>query len=274
MTCRQCNAITLTPSGGIKWGGSVSPVSILPSGGIKWGGSAEWSVSPDAWSGYVAVWGLDETGTVYADQSRHSLDGTIGNAQPTPVDGVFCLGAQECGQTKYVSIPQDGLWRRSDFSIGCWAKITSDYEQRHLVQRGYGDGTNGDWVCTLGYSVARHIVARLNAVDSDGTTHEYSCYSAVTMPKDRWHFLACTWEPGKSLSVFIDGTSQGSTSTAETKTLSLSNSGYIGRRVGGDVQDVRIHGQARDSAWLTAEHSNYCDSSFYSVGGVETGIWE
>ena len=273
MTCRQCNAITLTPSGGIKWGGSVSPVSILPSGGIQWGGSAVWSVSPDVWWGYVGVWGLDETGTVYADQSRHSLDGTIGNAQPTPIDGVFCLGAKNAGK------PSMFPFRKMGFGVAATLRSAAGRRLLRLrtatpCQRGYADGTNGDWVCSLGYSVARHVVARLQTLDADGTTHEYSCYSTVTMPKDRWHFLACTWQPGKSLSVFIDGTSQGSTSTAETKTLSLSNSGYIGRRVSGDIQDVRIHGQARDSAWLTAEHSNYCDSTFYSVGGVETGIWE
>jgi len=239
-------------------------------GGATGSGSAYVDLLQDPWDGMEAVWPLDEEGNgtpdEYKDRTRHHYDGTGQGEIPELETGVFCLGCQGFHGDSWISIPQDSMGCKQDFTISLWANVEGLYRQRAFYSRGHTDGTN-DWVTLFGHSVANH--AWLSLHTTDGTIEDQENGFSDMLPRDKWHHLAASWD-GEKIKMYVNGDLQQEWDCTNSQLVPLANSGFIGAvNWGGSpeasVQEVRLHPVAREATWLKAEHDAFCSPDFYSA---------
>ncbi|MEX1040183.1 MAG: LamG domain-containing protein [Pirellulaceae bacterium] len=270
MIC-NCNNWHEISSGGLTAGASATITVEQVEGGVICGGSAVVDMPQYVYDGMAGVWPLNETGNgtidEYKDRSQFKIHGTGGEGlasrTPSSDNGVFCLSAANfnSSSSQYISFPADSIKTTGTFTVSAWIKLENKYFPRMIFSRG---------CFSIGYSFLNHLVANLKTENNDAVIST-DCYSLETMQPDKFYHVAATYN-GSSLSVYINGNLSNSVSISGS--TAEPTMGYHGRWASGGyhyglLQEVRLHSMARNSAWLQAEHSNFCNGNFYSIGDEE-----
>lgn len=266
----SCYTFLHVPAGGVRISGAAEVSQEVLGGGCHAGGTADVGLTGDPWEDFYAVWPLDESAPgTYADHSRH---GQEGEGLTQVVDGL-CQEAQGFGGQfegeEVIMLPDDGLIPSQAFSVSAWVKIDNRYTVGTIYARGYATTTELP-VFWLQVGYLGYLICGLTGASGEA----YEVSSSAQLTENRWYHVGASWTPGDALRIYFDGIQVGHVLTPETSTASLANSPAIGclfdgsARLSGSLQEVRLHGQARDSDWFSAERANVCSASFYSVGEV------
>lgn len=284
MTC-SCNEINLIGSVGAVAGGSADlEVIKLVSGGVSISGEAVVNSSLP-FDGLESIYLLNEdsTGDIddYKDLTSHARHGTggqfssgsAGNIINTPVQisGLNCSSANYFEDDDWISLPPDNLSSSQAFTISIWVRLDGRYKERTFYTRGSDDLENS-YVISLGHTYINHVWAKLKM--NDDTVHY--CFSSETLSPSKWYHIAVVFDPSTGLKTFINGVLDGTNESAVGETKQINSDSHIGRwnaggYLNGSMQDLRLHPVARESAYLLAEHDNYC-GTFYEVGEIESPI--
>jgi hypothetical protein len=281
----NCNAINETSTGGIIGGGSaiVELVSDRMLGGITSSGEAIVDVSTQCLDQYEIFYPLAEDGDGSEDEFvdyspyQHHGQGGDGDEELTPTqdDGLFCSYSQRFGGRQYITGPSDRIGAMSPITVSLWANNSEFYTDRVFYSRGKATLDNEiGWNLVLGHTWQNAVTASVQVVGADGESLTYTAWGSTWLKLDRWYHLSLVWRPSDSLKVYVNGVEDGSVDVPETK-LVPSEGTFVGRwndasYLTGNVQEVRVVPVARSTAWLEAEHANFCDYSFYDVGPIET----
>jgi hypothetical protein len=272
-----CNVFRTTPTGGALVGGTTTAVNTSITGGALVGGQTRASVSDDVFCN-VEMWLLQESGNgtagEFKDRSRHALDGTggSGTACPTRTTGVYCRYAQEFSGRQWIALPQDDYLSTQPLTVSLWVQINTKGLQRTFFSRGYNTPSGDVWTLQLGHTVLNTLYGQLLCRDGSNNAVVVNVQGQTRLGVGAWYHIALVWTPGESVSVYVDGNQDGSTSTTLTSLAPLTTGGFVGRLNSAAwctacIQDVRVDGTALDSAYLKAIYANICTpSTFYSVG--------
>jgi hypothetical protein len=257
-----CNQFIEQPSGGGVAGGSwellVSHTDMV-GGGVGGGGSWDLEITNDPTDGLVGWWGLNEEGngtaSEYKDRTRFARHGTGGvDSFPDWDAGVFCQPSALFLGNQVINLPSIPLPQA--FTVSMWARLDSDYAQRDLIQVG---------PFRLKYTVLRHLWA---TITTDGEETEYDSFSNTMLDKDRWYFLAASFD-GSKLKVYINGSEAGSVDVAGVPVVGGECGIGINGSPEGNLQDVRIYAGVLSEDHLHAIHDNYCRFGFLVQGEEE-----
>jgi hypothetical protein len=129
-----------------------------------------------------------------------------------------------------------------------------------------------------------HLIARFNMTDGTTTT-QFIAASRNTLQASKWHHIAVSFDKGAGKAItYIDGSADFTSDITNTNPLvSVTNEGYMGKTgqsgffmssfggaLDGNCLEVRLFPEAHDENWFSAEHNNWCDSTFLLVGDEET----
>jgi len=208
------------------------------------------------WSeGYGAVWHLSEVrrGTgglpVYRDSSpnaNHGNDHVSGPGQPGLVGGGQALNGGsdyiDCGNHASLNV-------RDAITVEAWIKhVGGDY--RGVINRGYW--TAGPWELRFGREGTPRGT-RLGARMSTGTG---SLGLNIQVPPKEWHHVALIYD-GSTVACYLDGRCEASGDLSGKLLLvdtpvTIGQNGRHGEYYEGAIDEVRISGVARSSAWVWA----------------------
>ena len=268
MTC-GCGSIQHLMSGGFKFGGAATIVVDIIEGGIAFGGSASVFNPDDIFDGYLLACPLNELEAPYHDYSRTERD-LVSDESPESSDGVFCLPSlhftREDGIGQLVSFETDD--HQGNLSFSCWIQLEDSFREKAIFTRGYRNNGN-ECVFSVHTSFINHLVCSI--VTDAGN---FSVYSDKTMEIGRWYHVATVFN-GVSIQLFVNGVSDNSLAVTGIP-FRMNNEGFVGSRDRGayhtgNIQEVRLSSEVRDSDWFFHERKNYC-GSLVVVGGEDTVV--
>ncbi|KXK09304.1 MAG: Laminin G domain protein [candidate division WS6 bacterium OLB21] len=201
-----------------------------------------YSFQPDA----IAHWKLDEKeGTTANDSSLNNLHGTLQNMSGNEwQEGKISKSLRFDGTNDYVSVPDNDLLyvaAGGSFSIATWFKTDGTVSSDSLL---VGKGGLGN---SIGYSLYLDSTGKVVCgIDDDASSFpEDSVVSTAEYDDSEWHHALCV-KDNSSISLYINGTSEGTPDTSLLATGSLYNSSpltFAGNSAGlnfsGQMDDVR-----------------------------------
>ena len=272
---------TETASGGLAAGG-VSPNTsnrYTPSGGMSCGGTAILTTSL-LYDEFNAVYHLDESGNGTADEYTNSVGIRHGRGGkgylkyvPTQTPGLW-YQSQDLDGNDFIEFDNDNIPPDAAFTVSLWAKITGLYLPRVWYSRGKENTDTAEgWSIQIGHNADNTPFVKVQVVGSSNwLTYEAS---GTALTSSCWYHVAAVWNPGSSLTLYIDGEAVDTTIVTETQLVPSTARSYAGR-LGqyfytiGQLQELRVSPVVRSADWIDAEFSNLCDSAFYTIG-IEEG---
>lgn len=277
----HCNSYQESMAGGWKIGGTAPLSDNAITGGFALGGSATILTVGNPYEDYAAIYPLGSipTGSIgeYLDHSGNDLNGTGGllpdgsndtTAVPTQTSGVGCQYAQEFDGHCYIGTDPDCLIPSQSFTISCWGKIQTFGKARTFFSRGYDSGEDSHWICSLGHTFLNQVCFTVQTVNVTSLTVN-TVQGSTILQRDTYYHFAAVFNPGVSISVYVNGVLANTRSITGTQTPTNDSGNFIGRLNRGSIptgtiQEVRLSGVVRSSDWLLAEYNNLC-GSFYSI---------
>jgi len=143
----------------------------------------------------------------------------------------------------------------------------------------FGAGTDKKTIGVFSRSGSPDVI-----LDFSGNTGRFGCrinvsfYSVATtsLSTDTWYYLGGTWKSGEALSLLMNGNSFNSANTP-TGSLYDSNDGFkigylpvTGRYINSDIDEIRVSGCKRSSAWRNATYKGLFDE-LLTFGSEEIG---
>lgn len=233
---------------------------LLPPDGITFdvvGGNpaASDAESPlEVWQGFSGVWHLDErNGGAFDDETGPHpavLNGTASDVSGRVGNAVELKGTQNLEVTDHPGVsPPDAVT----------AEITIRPDQIDSSDRyGISNGTFELQVCSAGGGEATFLVWD---TESGG-----QAVVGATAALAEWVYLAGTYD-GTNLAIYQDGILKLSVDVSVELDDTSANL-FIGKRVVGDVDEVRISPVGRSSAWIQAQQRMFADDGLVTVGSV------
>jgi len=245
---------------------------------------------------YVGVWHLGEAGAghvnEYRDSSRYGNHGQGGrgapNATPTLVAGGKIGGGQHFGNTPdgtydLIDVGDDGTLRMTgnQITLETWVRHAIAVPAAHdpygiLNVKGYWDGyrltlSGTDASCGAGPTEPCLVFSLPGANETLATPQ------TAPLGANQWHHVVATYD-GTTMTVFVDGTSQGSRSkTGNISPTAGGESIWIGQadqpegqpwsgELEGDLDELRISRMARPAEWIATQFNNQSSpGTFYTV---------
>lgn len=216
--------------------------------------------------GPVGYWKMDEkTGTTASDTSGNSLSGTL-QTGATWTTGKYGSGVLTDGSTGIVRVSNNSLLNfdyNQDFTVATWIKYS-----------GTQPGANGRIIEKngTGFPYRIHIVQSTNLIQVsryDGSNSP-AINSATAYNDGLWHYVSFS-KNGSTLSLFIDGKLNGT--TTDTTTTTTTNAGnldiggtFSSLAFSGGVDDVKIYNYARTAAQVVEDMNGS-----HPIGGSPVG---
>ena len=216
--------------------------------------------SGDINSNLIGYWKMDETsGTSVADSSGSGNAGTLTpNATGVWVAGKINDGAKLNGTTQYVSIPDAASLRLSgSWSISEWVKLSalpgaSSVEELFTKQASAGGTVNYTLSVDNNGNCTTDPTFGVAFTNTSGTA-AVACYNVV-VATGTWYHVTGVWDSSATtLSLYVNGISVASTTTALVPDSSAGYPLTIGEVFGayflnGTVDDVRLYNRALSPA--------------------------
>jgi hypothetical protein len=253
-----CGGFSETMTGGGSCGGNASVDVDRVQGGAVFGGNMVVHQHHAPYEHMTACYPLDDAAAPYVDHSRFVLDGAA--TKPPELEmGAGCQLCQQFAGAQSIQCPSDELKPSQPFSVSCWAWFPNQFQAMTMVARGNA--------FTLGRSPIATLYAQV--VGSSGTT--YQAWGQTMLDINRWYHCAAVWIPNQTLTIYLNGNLEATTPTPETS-LAAGGSNFLGclatggGYLTGNLQEVRIYGDAYDAGWWSAEWANYCTPGFLTLG--------
>jgi hypothetical protein len=184
----------------------------------------------------IGFWMLDETsGSTATDSSTQSRNATYLNS-PTlnqsgpsaaiPKSVAFNAASSQGAYT--ASVSTYAIAPSANWSIEGWFKSNAaDIEMAAMtIHQGYGASTSGNEQILTGNFFA-NVTGNIINGQSAGTASNYINLTSSGKRDNAWHYFALTSASGGNLTLYIDGTSVGSSSTSR-RTSTQNNSVGLG----------------------------------------------
>lgn len=247
----------------------------------------------DVWSDYVGVWHLNETGegagVAIADSSVHALhgttptnaekidpdgnkgtDGRIGGARKISTKG----GLAELGRILVKNNDNKDLYTGRKVSVSIWCRYATSENWGYLIDRKARD----DWdTWGIQFNGSSNVNA-FRLYTANGASDSRSFGSVLS--KDTWHHVFAVWNEGEQR-LYVDGdlktTNTGCNWIQDQQNQNLAIGGLVndsgeGATWGvfpGDLDEARVSGAVRDTAWALTEYATVADASFSVIGATE-----
>ena len=212
-------------------------------------------------SNFKGVWHMkDLTTSTIEDSTSNNNDGTKKAInEPVEVDGQIAKAQSFDGSNDYISTSWNQLTGNAARSIEVWFKTGSTSDSNWISW-----GTNnsnqlsqvGIWQGGLGYL---------------GYANELTT-PASAYADNAWHHLVVTFD-GSAMKLYLDSVEKNSKSTTlntGTSNLNIGRSITVSNYYNGTLDEVRISGVARSSAWIKASY--YSGNNSLVSYGNEEGI--
>ena len=237
--------------------------------GLLLGGVAVVSVSTQVYDSFETVLPLDESGDGTEDEFRdrtvNDHDGTgddgidLANV-PTLDGGAYCLPSQHFDGRQWITGTIDDIDSIQPVTISLWGRIEPFFTERVFFSRGS---------LMLGHDYLNHALATVRVLGTERQVKTYYCVGSTIMAQEDFYHVALVWRPGGSLSVYLNGVLDGTTAIEELE-LAETFETFVGKSEDtnyliGNVQELRLSGNARSDDWLLAEYENFC-GDIYTVG--------
>jgi hypothetical protein len=221
------------------------------------------------WSDYIAVWhGNDTSSTTFGDSTANGFTATKGAAnQPNEIDGNFGK-AQDFSTNNWFASGSTSttLNPSSNMTIQSWV-YPLVAQDSHIVEKSNESNFRREgWL--LFYNST-------NFYFSAGLTSGYPTVASTTsVGTNTWYMLHGTYTPSTELRIYVNGISDGVSSSGipaslNTTTRALSfgrrNNGFgPDRFLDAYLKEVRLRASTLSANWITTEHNNQSD---------EAGFW-
>lgn len=264
-----CGSIQHVSSGGFKFGGSAVIVWDQREGGIVFGGSATVQNPNDVFDGYLLACPLNEPEAPYHDYSRTERD-LVSESSPESSEGVYCLPSlhftRENGVGQLVSFVKDD--HQGSLSFSCWINLEDTFREKGIFSRGYRNNGN-ETTFSVSTSFINHLVC--SVVTDSGS---FAVYSSKTLETGRWYHIAAVYSLDR-IQLFVNGIADNQIAVTGIP-FRQNNDGFVGSRdrgayLTGNIQEVRLSSEVKDSAWFKAERKNYC-GGLVVTGGEESVV--
>lgn len=253
--------------------------------GMSLGGSAIVSCPSHMFDSYTQVYHLDEQGDGTSGEYEDSCGGTGGqgdgglnvNWVPTQATGVWHK-ANSFDGNDYITLPSDSIPNNHPITVSFWAKINGRFLDRVFFSRG-ATATAEGWSLIIGHNPNNQILASCKVVGTSGWI-TYNLKGLSVLTANCWYHFALVWNPGNSLSIYINGNFERKVNVSETTLVPSTQGNYLGRVDNqkfclGTMQEVRIAPVVRTEDWIETEYASLCgSSSLYSVGSIESPDYE
>ena len=233
-------------------------------------------------SGLVGAWDMKPVAGVIQDLSSNNNTGTI-YGKPNPINSSLGYALKLNGVDADVEASDASLnfQGKKSLTLSAWVK-TNDTTGTHYVL------VNGINQYAYNFSIAVNGRARI-VIDSGwgGARDLYG--TTATLRDKQWHHLAATLGTDgttSTLSIYVDGVLENST-TFSDYTMTISNNGmYIGRAQGtyanSTIANTEIYDEAKSAAWVADEYAKGARAVQYktdyglkvSSGNVSSGELE
>jgi hypothetical protein len=205
----------------------------------------------------VAHWTLDErTGTTTNDITGNDNPGTLTNG-PQWVTGKLGQALSFDGANDYVGAGPDSILdfgTSQDFSVTAWIKTTDTASTKTVVSKQFTGGSNPGFFFQVDGNV---VYAQVR----DATTIAQVNDAVHPIADGTWHFVAMTADRTGLLSLYSDGTLDG-TPVDMTAVGDINNveSLFIGKRKVqewflGNIDDVRVYNYVRTPAQIAWDYN-------------------
>ena len=270
--------------GGLVLGGSPKVKPIQMKGGVVAGGYVLPSIPTQVGDQYAFIMHLIEQGEGVPDEYKNSVLGLAGGwgaplANPVFIplqttDGLWNYANEFLGNS-FIKMPEDSIGN-NPITITLWAKITGVWQDRVFWSKGKTDNQGEGWQLQLGHNANNYPTARIQ-VEGEDDWNSYIVTSSNQVDFC-WHHYGLIWNPGVSLSLYIDGVLEDTVEVLEKHLVPSTSGSYLGRvdnmrYAEGILQELRVAPVIKSEAWLQAEFDNGCQNSLYTVGDEESTVF-
>lgn len=276
MSCPCISNYSYVGTGGVSCGGSAvcspNPVSDIGSGGAICGGGASVSLPTKVFGEYAGCWHLVETSTGTPGEYRDSTGNNNATGEITTVGGTYPIRTlsplysycQELMDFNWIQAGIDDCLQPGPYSVSFWFSPTGLYlPQRVMFSRGV-DNTATAEGCSIaiGYTVTQNTFANVQVVGESGW-NTYNLQGATELVLGCWYHCALVFAPGQSITLYIDGAVDASTTIVETELVPSTTFTQFGRQDNGQpfegfLQEIRVIPVALSQSWIETEFTNLC----------------
>jgi hypothetical protein len=214
-------------------------------------------------SGLVGAWDMKPVAGVIQDISSNNNTGTIyGNPNPINSSLGYALKLNGVDASVEASDASLNFLNKKSLTLSAWV-MTNDTTGTHYVM------INGINQYAYNFSIASNGRARI-VIDSDFTGDKDLYGTSITLRDKQWHHIAATLGTNgttSTLSLYVDGVLENS-STFSDYTMTTSNNGmYIGRAQGtysnSTIANTEIYDESKSAAWVLSKYEKGASSVQY-----------
>ena len=216
---------------------------------------------PEPDTGLLGHWRFDEgAGAVAYDDSGNEADGAIHGCAWATRGGGGAL--QFDGLDDYVDLGDPGFGRfdfgtEQNFTLMLWVRLPAAPASEYVVLSKYDAGTAPGYMLQI--LASGHARALIRDGSGSGSDELVLAEGATSIADDAWHHVAAAFDRDGNVTLYVDGTTDGTPQAIGTVTGNLDSAEplLVGRRGAGDyvagyVDDVRIYGSALGGAEIGA----------------------
>ncbi|MDD5522886.1 MAG: DUF2341 domain-containing protein [Kiritimatiellae bacterium] len=221
-----------------------------------------YTTNGSTWSeGFAGVWHMKESGLPYADSSSNRCNATSGTAPSQSLNGVIGNGQTFNGSTMEVIVPYNAALNTTQFTVGCWAKVTGGAGAWRTPIMSRGSST--------GYNLYAGMDEQWQAWIGTGGTWDTMPGGAIVTGE--WTYVNQTIDSGSNRQFYINGIMV-SNKVAASFAVNPSSSLSIGSAntwgwFNGDLDEVRVENVPRSSNWVWNCWMNQASNDMFNAYG-------
>jgi len=217
---------------------------------------------------FVSVHHLGQTFGTDASGNGHTADAPTGGERPAQTTGIVGLARDFDGSNDHLDLAGEAAYDfTTAFSASIWLKRQDLGTVPYMAIITKGDSA---------WRMHRDNLTQFAGFGTDESTASLNLAGTTSIDDGNWHHVAIVLGNGKKR-LYVDGQMDGMASAGAVNTNNFavsfgqnaeSNTG--GKRFwNGDLDEARISADARDAAWIFAEHHNVTAPTFVQVGPDE-----
>lgn len=240
------------------------------------------------WTGYEAVWHLDETTTDESTDSDVHLDSSgnvvaMDNINADDVTAKIGTGQAIDNSGDYIETAADDddldVGASDDLVISAWVYRTDTTSTDTIIAKKTSSAdTAAGWMAQV---ASADNQARLYV--ADGTTSEqFAMDTQTTIPSGQWTYLVFVWDEDSAANteIYLNGVDEDAIDVGAAQSAVDSAANALDINIGsesdnnlewnGNLDEVRVYKTIPTPDWIATEYNNQNDpAAFYTMGGTE-----